>query len=131
MKTLIALTFAISAIASPALSFAQSTDAPITRAQVRAELVRLEQAGYSASSSDDANYPADIQVAEAKVAAQDSARVASANAGNSVADTTEATSVGAVSAGSSESGMRSTVRGSAPAASCTGPVSFCSVYFGS
>jgi hypothetical protein len=72
MKTLICLSLAVSALASPALSFAQSTSAPVTRAQVYADLVRLEQAGYDPSASNDPNYPAAIQAAEAKVAAQGS-----------------------------------------------------------
>jgi hypothetical protein len=132
MKTLIGLTLAISAIAAPALSFAQSAEAPITRAQVRAELVRLEQAGYSPSASDDANYPADIQAAEAKVAAQDAQRVAANPANDSTgSNATATTSVGAVASGSSESGMRAPVRGTTPTPGCTGPASYCSVYFGS
>ena len=61
MKTLICLSLAVSALASPALSFAQSTSAPVTRAQVYADLVRLEQAGYDPSASNDPNYPAAIQ----------------------------------------------------------------------
>src|SRR5260370_11054012 len=71
MKTLVCLTLAVSALASPALSFAQSAPSPVTRAQVRAELVRLEQAGYIPGTGD-AYYPVDIQAAEAKIAAQDS-----------------------------------------------------------
>jgi hypothetical protein len=69
VKTLIRLTLAVSALAIPALSFAQST-APLTRAQVYEDLVRVEQAGYTPGESDDANYPSDIQAAEAKIAAQ-------------------------------------------------------------
>lgn len=54
-----------SAIAAPAIA---GTDAPaLTRAQVRAELVQLQAAGYG---GDDANYPVEIQAAEARVAAQ-------------------------------------------------------------
>jgi hypothetical protein len=37
MKTLLRLTLALSALASPALTFAQTTPAPLTRAQVVAE----------------------------------------------------------------------------------------------
>jgi hypothetical protein len=47
MKTFISLTLAACAFASPALSFAQSANVPVTRAQVYADLVRVEQAGYS------------------------------------------------------------------------------------
>ncbi|BBU28260.1 hypothetical protein BTHE68_19940 [Burkholderia sp. THE68] len=50
--------------------FAQAReDGPVTRAQVRAELVQLERAGYNPVSSE-VDYPADIQAAEARVAAQ-------------------------------------------------------------
>ena len=74
MKTLVYLTLAVSAIASPALAFAQSS---LTRAQVQAELARLEQAGYDPSAGENVHYPADIQAAEAKIAAQDAGRTGS------------------------------------------------------
>ena len=127
MKTLICLSLAVSALASPALSFAQSTSAPVTRAQVSAELARLEQAGYSPSAAGDANYPADIQAAEAKIAAQDNERVA----GNAAGGTADANDVGAEPSGTSESGARGSLKGSSRSAACTGPVSFCSLYSGS
>ncbi|QGZ57098.1 DUF4148 domain-containing protein [Paraburkholderia acidiphila] len=63
-------TFVILIIASaPVASFAQSNTA-VTPEQVRAELVQLEQAGYRPGDGDNTNYPADIQAAEARVAAQ-------------------------------------------------------------
>lgn len=127
MKTLICLSLAVSALATPALGFAQSTSAPITRAQVYADLARLEQAGYSPSASNDANYPADIQAAEAKVAAQNSERVADNAAGGA----SEQSGVGTDPSGSSESGTRAPVKGASGRAACAGPVSFCSLYFGS
>jgi hypothetical protein len=71
MKALACVILASSALASPVVSFAQST-APVTRAQVRAELIRLEEAGYRVGDGDNTTYPAKIQAAEAKVAAQDS-----------------------------------------------------------
>ena len=56
------------ALSAPAFA---ATDAPaLTRAQVRAELVQLQAAGYNQSRGEDINYPADIQAAEARVAAQ-------------------------------------------------------------
>ncbi|KAF1038724.1 MAG: hypothetical protein GAK33_02060 [Burkholderia lata] len=58
--------------AIPALSFAD-TGHGLTRADVRAELVRLEKAGYSPATSE-ANYPSDIAAAENAVAAQQVAR---------------------------------------------------------
>jgi len=55
-------------VAVPVVSFAQSTQ-PVTRAQVRAELVQLEKAGYN-PVGDYTNYPQNIQAAEARVNAQ-------------------------------------------------------------
>ena len=48
MKTLIRVAVVALAL-SPILSFAQSNE-PVTRAQVRADLVELEQAGYDPSN---------------------------------------------------------------------------------
>jgi hypothetical protein len=92
MKSLIKAVAVALVIAAPVASFAQSNQ-PVTRAQVRNELVQLEKAGYNPSNSNDPQYPADIQAAEAKVAAQN-----------------EATSgVGGAVSGSSESGSRAAV----------------------
>ena len=56
------------AVASPVFA---GTDAPaLTRSQIRAELAQLRAAGYDQSRGEDPNYPADIQAAEARVAAQ-------------------------------------------------------------
>jgi hypothetical protein len=52
-------------VALPTISFAQSSQ-PLTRAQVRAELVQLENAGYN-PTSDSTTYPRNIQAAEAKL----------------------------------------------------------------
>jgi hypothetical protein len=62
-----------SALAAPVVSFAQQSNAPVTRAEVRAELVQLEKAGYQPGRANDLRYPEDLQAAEARVAAQDSA----------------------------------------------------------
>lgn len=48
-------------VAAPALSFAAAPQA-LTRADVRADLVRVEQAGYRPISGD-AQYPADLDTA--------------------------------------------------------------------
>ncbi|WP_028216585.1 DUF4148 domain-containing protein [Paraburkholderia oxyphila] len=70
MKSAILAVTAASALAVSLAAFAQSdTQAPITRAQVRAELQQLEQAGYTPSRGEDVNYPQDVQAAEARVAA--------------------------------------------------------------
>jgi hypothetical protein len=42
----------------------------LSRAQVRAQLVQLEKAGYNPANGEDIRYPDDIQAAEAKVATQ-------------------------------------------------------------
>lgn len=65
-------------VAVPALSFAQSSQ-PITRAEVKAELVQLQRAGYS-PASDNTQYPANLQAALARVSAENGA-VASAYGG--------------------------------------------------
>jgi len=64
MKALIYTTLAV-ALATPVISFAQTAE-PVTRAEVRADLVQLENAGYRPVSQD-ATYPSDIQAAEARV----------------------------------------------------------------
>jgi hypothetical protein len=69
MKALIRAALISCALAAPALAFAQSDNGPVTRAEVRADLVQLEAVGYHPSANDP-YYPADIQAAEAKVAAQ-------------------------------------------------------------
>src|SRR5476651_2416358 len=68
-KALVCLALAAAALSAPVLSFAQS-NAPVTRAEVRADLVRVEQAGYQPGGGSDINYPTNIQAAEAKVAAE-------------------------------------------------------------
>ncbi|CAH2807664.1 MAG: hypothetical protein CBARDMAM_5393 [uncultured Caballeronia sp.] len=61
-KFLISALVTSSALAAPAFAFAQS-NGPVTRAQVKAELVQLEKAGYN-PGGEDVNYPQDIQAAE-------------------------------------------------------------------
>ena len=86
MKSLIQAVVVAAALAAPVAVFAQSSQ-PVTRAQVRAELVQLEKAGYDPAARNDATYPTEIQAAEAKVAAQN-----------------DATGVGDVANGSSDTG---------------------------
>lgn len=69
-KKLTAVLFVTSVLATPALAYA-GTVGGLTRAEVYADLVRIEKAGYNPSAGDDTKYPADIQAAEAKVAAED------------------------------------------------------------
>ncbi|TKC87674.1 DUF4148 domain-containing protein [Trinickia terrae] len=69
MKALIKAVLIACALSAPAFAFAQAANGPVTRAEVKADLVRAEQAGYRPASNEN-NYPADIQAAEAKIAAQ-------------------------------------------------------------
>lgn len=74
MKSIMCFALAAAALASATASFAQTTSTPLTRAEVIADLVRLEQAGYQPAAGDDPHYPDDIQAAEAKVAARAAAQ---------------------------------------------------------
>ncbi|WP_087047226.1 DUF4148 domain-containing protein [Caballeronia ptereochthonis] len=90
MKAFVPALVIASALAAPTFAFAQN-NGPVTRAQVRAELVQLEKAGYN-PASDRVDYPQNIQAAEARV-----------NAENGVS------AYGASTAGSSDSGARANV----------------------
>lgn len=70
MKTLIHVA-AVALAVSPILALAQSDqNQPVTRAEVRAELIQLEKAGYDPSTRDP-YYPNNLQAAEARVQAGD------------------------------------------------------------
>ncbi|ACA96095.1 MULTISPECIES: DUF4148 domain-containing protein [Burkholderia cepacia complex] len=69
MNNLIRAVLLSCALSAPIVAFAQTTDHAVTRADVRADLVRVEKAGYRPVGSDP-YYPEDIQAAEAKVVAQ-------------------------------------------------------------
>lgn len=92
-KTLFPAIIVASAFAAPTFAFAQS-NAPVTRAQVEAQLAQLERAGYN-PASDQTQYPANIQAAEQRVAAQ-----------NGTADT----SYGPSASGTSAAGTRGVVQ---------------------
>jgi len=95
MKTLIsAVVVAAAVFAAPVASFAQSNQ-PVTRAQVRAELVQLEKAGYN-PVGDHVDYPENLQAAQARVDAQNGTAQAVAQVANS--------GYGAPIAGSSQAG---------------------------
>jgi hypothetical protein len=83
MKTLIPAVLVATLLAAPVASFAQSSQSnqPLTRAQVRAELVALENVGYD-PLSDRQDYPRNIQAAEARLQAQ-KAQTAAAHADTS------------------------------------------------
>jgi len=87
MKSLIQSVLIAAALTAPVAVFAQS-NAPVTRAEVKAQLVQFEQAGGPRSFSNDPYYPADAQLAQARVDAQNGADQA----------------IGGVHAGSSASG---------------------------
>ena len=109
MKSLIQAVVVAAVLATPFASFAQSSQ-PVTRAQVRAELIQLEKAGYNPGNSSDAYYPNNILAAQRRVDEQ-----------NAVAQA-DTSGYGAASNGSSQAGVRAVIP--APA---TGPSS---VYFG-
>jgi type II secretory pathway pseudopilin PulG len=91
MKSLINAVAVAAALAIPAASFAQSND-QVTRAQVRHELAQLQKAGYRAGQGDQAFYPAQIEAATARVAAEEKS----------------ASGFGGVNSGSSASGAPAT-----------------------
>ncbi|MGF6384674.1 DUF4148 domain-containing protein [Paraburkholderia sp. CNPSo 3155] len=72
MKSLVQAVVIAVTLAAPVAVFAQSNQ-PVTRAQVREELVQLEKAGYNPGRWNPNTYPYDVQAAEARVAAQNSA----------------------------------------------------------
>ena len=122
MKAL-AIVTVVGALAVPTLAFAQSAS-PVTRAQVRDDLNQLEQAGYTPAENDNAHYPDRIVAAEKKVSEQNDAQY-----------TNDAT--GGVSSGTSASGAPVHTRAQPPMHNygespyrCSGPHSFCNVYFG-
>jgi len=78
MKAFIPAVVLVSALAAPVVAFAQESNAPLTRAQVRAQVVQIEKAGYQPAGGASPYYPADIQAAEARVPA---AKAASSSTG--------------------------------------------------
>lgn len=67
LKSIVPALAIVAVLAAPGFAQARE-DGPVTRAQVRAELVQLERAGYN-PVGDQTTYPADIQAAEARVGA--------------------------------------------------------------
>ena len=97
MKSLIQAVVIATVLAAPVASFAQSNQ-PVSRAQVRAELIQLEKAGYQ-PGRDDPHYPADIQAAQARVDSQ-----------NGIAQAAQS-GFGGVVSGASQSGRPAPVNG--------------------
>jgi hypothetical protein len=109
---LVCIALAAGALTAPVLSFAQ-TNGPLTRAEVRSDLISVEQAGYNPSLGSDPHYPADIEAAEAKIAASN----------------------GQAKQGYGGVVMNGTLSSGAPVRSamnpaCVGPASFCNIFFG-
>lgn len=92
MKSFIKAAVLASVLAVPALSFAQ-TDAPVTRAQVNADLVQFEQNAPRGAFGRDPYYPVSAQATQTRIAAENSNTVAIGGASNN---------------GTSASGSRST-----------------------
>jgi len=69
MKSLAYAAIAAAVLSAPVASFAQQSNQPVTRAEVRQQLIQLEQAGYNPAARDP-YYPSDIQAAQARVDAQ-------------------------------------------------------------
>lgn len=113
-KILVCLTLAATTLAAPAFAFAQS-NGPVTRAEVRADLVAVEKAGYNPALASDPNYPSDIQAAEARIAAQHDGAEATQAYGGAQAGTS--------ASGAPKHGMTKN--------NCVGPIEFCQPYFGS
>jgi hypothetical protein len=80
-------------------------------------LVCLEQAGYLVGEGDHTTYPAQIQAAQAKVAAEDGQQMASSAVG------------GTSTNGTSAAGSRLPLATPA-SSSCVGPASYCNTFFG-
>jgi type IV secretory pathway VirB9-like protein len=74
----------------------------LTRAEVRAQLIQLEKAGYNPATANDTNYPQDLQAAERRVEAQQAQAVAQAPAAKPAAAAD--TGYGAATSGSSQAG---------------------------
>ncbi|MCA8057410.1 MULTISPECIES: DUF4148 domain-containing protein [Burkholderia cepacia complex] len=67
MKSILRSCALVAALTAPAMVWAQ-TGSTVTRQQVRSELMELENAGYRPAAASP-YYPADIQAAEARLAA--------------------------------------------------------------
>jgi len=92
MKSLTKAIAVVAFVVTPIASFAQSSQ-PLTRAQVREELVQLYNVGYR--PLDDRNsYPSHIQAAQARIAAQKEAAA------------TDTSGYGTGAAGSAQAGRR-------------------------
>ncbi|ALV55589.1 MULTISPECIES: DUF4148 domain-containing protein [Burkholderia] len=98
MKTQLIATVLVAvsaAVAAPAFA----SESTVTRAQVRAELAALQQAGYQPNRPNDPNYPDNIQAALNRIRDH-----------GAVAADTQAAGYGSDAGGATQSGSRNTVR---------------------
>ncbi|OXI34726.1 hypothetical protein CFB89_08345 [Burkholderia sp. AU16741] len=91
-----ALLVAVSATVAAPVFASEST---VTRAQVRAELAALQQAGYQPNRPNDPNYPDNIQAALKRI-----------RDGGAVAADTQAAGYGSDAGGATQSGSRIALR---------------------
>ena len=80
MKRFLCAVSAITLLIVSTLTSASAQTSTITRAQVRADLIQLERAGYRPASKG-LHYPADIQAAEAKIHGGNASNASSAYGG--------------------------------------------------
>lgn len=97
MKSIYYAVLTAAVLSAPVVAFAQSSNAPVTREQVKAEIVQLQKVGYN-NGDTDAHYPDAILAAEARVAQMNASTVA--NQAHPVA----VSSYGPSANGSSQSG---------------------------
>lgn len=89
MKLSIKAIIATATVLIPALAFAQ-TNGPLTRAQVRAQLIELEKAGYNPGVDCSGDCPEGLARAEAVVARQQAQANANAAYGPALNGTVQA-----------------------------------------
>ncbi|MFD1557520.1 DUF4148 domain-containing protein [Paraburkholderia silviterrae] len=68
MKALVRYLSIVAALTAPIAALAQQ-NGPVTRAQVVAELVKLENAGYDPHATNDPHHPGNLMTAEARITA--------------------------------------------------------------
>lgn len=86
MKTLISAIIIAASVSIPAVSFAQQTNGPLTRADVRAQLITAEHEGLVHQSN--SQYPKTVPTSEKSATAFDMSGYGSAVGGSSQTTTT-------------------------------------------
>lgn len=72
MKSLAYVALTAAALAAPVLSYAQSSNGPLTREQVQQEIVQLEAAGFNPANANTVDFPTNLQTAATSTPGQDS-----------------------------------------------------------